>query len=463
MTGTIKNAALKKSLGAGLIVAATLCAAAPLRAQEVLFSGGDVRANPLLPESKGVKVGEGRLHPFFELDAHSIYNAPRFSSGLYDAAAERFPSLTPPQVDPLASRRNDFYFVGRPGVDYKLPSPHLEIGATAYVERQQYIDNDQFSSWQGGIGGNLHFNKDGPLQLRASERLTRIAAPGNQTFAQRFDHWTNSTGVGVDVVPGGGALKLSADMSFYFDWYDKDSQVPPEYLNNERYTPTLRASWSFLPKTQVFVETTTTFTNFRETQGLFANRDSWIYSAYAGLNGVITPKISALLRVGYTGITADTLSALDPSKNTVGTQLEFTWNATATTKLRLGGVRSLEPIPIFVYATMWKAYTRIDQAIASRLNLSLGAEYYNFSYQRGAQATGGDADDGGDRRHDDAIQASIAIAYYVTEFITISLVDRVDYRHTNYVYDQVVQGVLFDDTNAGFITNDLFLRFGFRY
>ncbi len=421
------------------------------RAQEVLFSGGEVRASPLLPESKGIKLGDGRLHPFIELDAHAIHNPGRFNSNLYN------------QVPELDGRRNDFYFVGRPGVDYRLPSPHLDISATAYVERQQYIDNDEFSSWQGGLGGNLHFNKDGPFQLRASERLTRIAAPGNQTFTQRFDHWTNSTGAGVDLEPGGGALKLSADMSLYFDWYDDDSQVPPEFLNNERYTPTLRAAWSFLPKTQVFVETTATFTNFRNTQGAFANGDSWIYSASAGLNGVVTPKLSALVKVGYTGITSDTVPDLDPSKNTVGTQVEMTWTATATTKLRLGGMRTLEPIPIFVYATMWKAYTRFDQAIMSRVNVSLGFEYYNFSYQRGAAATGGATDDGSDVREDNSIQTSLAIAYFVNEFITVSLVDRLDFRNTNYVYAQAIAGQVFPAQNAGFLSNDLFLRFGIRY
>lgn len=461
MTGCIKNAAIKKSLRAGLIVAATLLAAAPLRAQEVLFSGGDVRANPLLPESKGIKVGEGRLHPFFELDAHSIHNPGRFSSGLYDEAPAAFAAAG--RDNPLDGLRNDFYFVARPGLDYKLPSPHLELSATAYVERQQYIDNEDFSSWQGGLGGNLHFNKDGPFQLRASERLTRIAAPGNQTFNQRFDHWTNSTSVGVDVEPGGGALKLSADMTFWVDNYDKDGQVPARFLNNERYTPTLRASWSFLPKTQVFVEATTTFANFRETQGTFANADSLNYSAYAGLNGAITPKITTLLKVGYTGISTDTAPGLDPSKNTIGTQLEFTWAASPTTKVRVGGVRQLEPIPIFVFATMWKAYTRLDQAIATRLNLSLGFEYYNLSYQRGASATGGSTNSADDTRVDNSIQASIAIAYYLTEFITVSLVDRVDYRDTNYRYDQAVAGVLFPGQTAGFLTNDLFLRFGFRY
>ncbi|MBC7794313.1 MAG: hypothetical protein H7Z43_11450, partial [Clostridia bacterium] len=152
--------AAKQSLLPWTFVLATLAIAAPAAAQNVLFSGGDVRANPLLPESRGIKAGEGRLHPFVELDAHQIHNPGRFPGAAFNNG---IPS----------KYKDDFYFVIRPGVDYRLPSPKLEIGATAYVERQEYVRNDNFSSWQGGLLGNLHFNKQGPLQLRLTQSLVR--------------------------------------------------------------------------------------------------------------------------------------------------------------------------------------------------------------------------------------------------------------------------------------------------
>ena len=69
------------------------------------------------PRAMRIKVGEGRLHPFVELDSHlEIYNAGRFSPQAYSAG---IPS----------NRKNDFYFVIRPGVDFKLPSPNLDLEA----------------------------------------------------------------------------------------------------------------------------------------------------------------------------------------------------------------------------------------------------------------------------------------------------------------------------------------------
>lgn len=417
-----------------------------------------MRANPLLPESNGIKVGEGRLHPFLEADAHQVHNPGRFPGAAFDnGIPNRY--------------RNDYYFVVRPGVDFRLPSPKLEIGATAFVERQEYVRNDNFSSWQGGLGGNLHWNKQGPLQLRINQMLTRSAAPGNQTFVQRFDHWTESLGVGVDFIPGNGALKLTAEMNLFIDAYDNDSQIPPELLNNERYTPTVRAAWAFLPKTEIFVEGSGTFANFRE-QAAAINADSWIYSGSAGLNGIITPRISALAKVGFTGINTSGDGPTNITNNTVGAQLEATWDISPHSKWRVGGARTIEPTSVFLFATQWKGYTRFDQLIASRLNISLGAEYNHLSYGRSVSSLNGagvfagtnSTDDGRDERRDHVVQGSIALAYYVSDFITISIVDRVDFRRTNYQYPfSVNDGTTTPALPAEYITNDVFLRLGFRY
>ena len=462
---TLRARAARTSLLPGALVLALLAIASPAGAQNVLFSGGDVRANPLLPESNGFKLGEGRLHPFIELDAHQVHNPGRFPADAFNGS----PSVP-------SRYRNDFYFVVRPGVDYKLPSPKLEIGATAYVERQEYINAEDFSSWQGGLGGTLHYNKEGPFQLRVNQLLTRSAAPGNQTFVQRFNHWTENLSVGADFIPGGGALKLTAEMAVFLDEYDdsNSNQVDPVYLNNERYSPLVRAAWAFLPKTQVFVEGGASFANFRSVddpnvQSL--NADSWVYHGSAGLNGIITPKISALAKVGFTGINTDgSVAATDVTKNTVGAQAEATWNITTINKLRLGGARQIDPVSIFLFATTWKAYARYDHLIASRLNVSLGAEYANLHYGRNVSdlATGGTTDDGNDQRRDNLVQASIAFAYYVNDFITISIVDRVDYRTSNYQYPQFIGNdnegnALTRVLPSEYITNDIFLRLGVRY
>jgi len=443
-----------------LALALSALPSAALAQSSILVSGADIRVNPQLPESHGVKVGEGRLHPFIELDAHQVYNPGRFSPEAFDAGVP-------------SKYRNDFYFVIRPGVDFKLPSPKLDINANAYVERQDYVNARDFSSWQGGLGGNLHWNKEGPLQLRVSQMLSRTAQPGNQTFTLRFNHWTNSTGLGVDLIPGGGALKISADMNIFVDSYDHQQpgstqQFPAALLNNQRYTPTVRAAWDFLPKTSIFLEGTTTFTNFdtsSTTNGV--NGDSWIYSGFAGLNGQVTPKISAMAKVGYTGITAkpgegSSITA-NLHSNTVGAQVEGTWDPRVTTKLRIGGLRSFEPVSIFMYSTMWKAYARLDQAITTRFNLALGAEYYHLSYANQSTNLALGVVNADDRR-DDAVDANVALSWFLSEFVTISLLDRIDVRSSNSQYQQRINGTLSaNPLPINYVTNDVFLRFSFRY
>ncbi|MBC7793040.1 MAG: outer membrane beta-barrel protein [Clostridia bacterium] len=269
-------------------------------------------------------------------------------------------------------------------------------------------------------------------------------------------------------------------MNFFIDAYDESSQIPPALLNNERYTPALRAAWAFLPKTQIFVEASSTFANFRQTSQGFTNADSWVYTGSAGMNGIITPKISALAKVGFTGINTNGRSSdTNITSNTVGAQLEGTWDVTPTSKFRLGGARTIEPTNVFLFSKMWKAYLRYDQLFASRFNMSLGAEYDHLIYGRpvssvgainggdGATLTTSRTDDGSDTRKDDVVQASIAFAYYISDFITLSLVNRVDYRMTNFEYSfptgQPAPNNLTSPLPAKYITNDVFLRLGIRY
>ena len=155
-------------------------------------------------------------------------------------------------------------------------------------------------------------------------------------------------------------------MTFSFvDSYDHQQpqstqQLSPVFLNNQRYTPALRASWDFFPKTSIFLEGTTTFTNFDTNDPRVAvNGDSWIYSGYTGINGQISKKLTALAKVTATpGSPRPCQSRCQMmfTANTVGAQAEMTWEATPMAKIRLGGLHQFEPVSVFLFSTMWKAY-----------------------------------------------------------------------------------------------------------
>ncbi len=170
-----------------------------------------------------------------------------------------------------------------------------------------------------------------------------------------------------------------------------------------------------------------------------------------------------MAKVGYTGITAMPPGQADTHKNTVGAQAEGTWDITPLSKIRLGGLHSFEPVSVFLFSTMWKAYVRLDQSITTRFHVALGAEYYHLVYAGDITKTGGELTSGTQRK-DNAVDGNLALSYFLSEFVTISLVDRVDIRHSNFEYQQRVgDSVSLNPLPVNYVTNDVFLRLSVRY
>ena len=68
------------------------------------------------------------------------------------------------------------------------------------------------------------------------------------------------------------------------------------------------------------------------------------------------------------------------------------------------------------------------------------------------------------KRRDNALDGNMALSYFLTEFVTISLIDRVDIRRSNYEY---VQKIGLSSSNVplpiNYVTNgNVFLRFSFQ-
>lgn len=407
-------------------VLATGGATRELAAQELTAPGAES-----LEGRTGFKVGSGRLHPSIQLDASFVTNPGRVQDNV----------------------KNAFMLAGRPGFELKMPSNQLDVSLGGDFEYQKYFSEyDELSAFAGRATFASVINKEGQISVRLNDHFMRSAEPGNQSITRRLMHVTNTAGIGFDLRPGGGALDLSLDYSFFVDRYDRGESGQPETLDNMRHTPALRASLKLLPKTAVFVEASTTFTNFNKTAYVLptgatgaSNVDSNILTSYVGLVSALTPKFSALLKAGY-GNTF--ISGTDNFNSVVG-QLELTYQTTATMKLRGGYVRTVQPVSLYKYYGLDKVYASYDVQLAGRVTLAAGADASLLSY--GAPIL----DTGASGRADIDVGGNLMVSYQTNEWFTVSVIDNVDLRTSS---ADAVFGA-----PVGYFTNAVLLRLAARY
>ncbi|MEK7704076.1 MAG: hypothetical protein AAB426_03890, partial [Myxococcota bacterium] len=208
------------------------------------------------PEGIGLKVGEGRLHASVQLETHYVYNPGYIApDGSYVTGV-------------LVTPSDAFVLLVRPGLDYNRPSPRLELSFAGDVDRHEYFGmrrstSGGFSGTSGHATAAVVINKESWVSVRLRDALVRDDEPGNQTLYDRIKHTSNEAGAGVDIAPGGGALRLSLDYAFFFDTYDEQG-----ILNNIQHRPALSVHWKFLPKTAAFFQAQGTLTSYSDAQNV---------------------------------------------------------------------------------------------------------------------------------------------------------------------------------------------------
>jgi hypothetical protein len=393
----------------------------------VLIPGAEATGQGLPADANGFKLGDGRLHPYFQLDTRFVTN-PTY------------------QADGGGS---DLVLVARPGLDLILPSDTLDFKLNGDVEWRQFlgigsVDTSRLSTLMGQAGLDATLNKKGAVVIRLHEKFVRSTDSGSQSVPGRLLRITNDVGLGLDLRPGGGALLFSPDYSFVFERYDRDqgSASGPSVadLDNMRHIPKLRVSWKFLPKTAVFLEAEGHLARYIESVNVDAN----ILLVQLGAAGSVTQRIALLLKAGY----GNTFMAGNDNFNSFVGQLEFNYLFSETMRFRVGALRTVQPTTLFQFFDMVRGYVGYTQAFGGRLQLDLNVAYNYLDF---APALSGPTDN----RIDSNITGDVTLSYQALEWLTVSLSDRLDFRDSSYT-DQM-------GSQDDYSTNDVFLRLSARY
>jgi hypothetical protein len=299
-----------------------------------------VAAAEFIP-APGIKLGEGRLHPSFDIE------------GRFDSLVGFFNRTSAGAPAPAA----DIVLHARPGVKFDLQNDSTLVAFTGNVEYLFFTGllspaARELSRFQAGLGLDLNFNKDGAVEFQIGDQLNRSDRTQNIASGIGINSFFNNAYLAIPIHPGGRALEFTPRGGFSLEFFDpllpgfaqgcttNDITCNPALVSQMNYTNInagLGARWKFFPKTAFVFDSNFDIRAYTNNQT--ANRGVNMLRLQAGIAGLLTPRISVVLMAGYGG----DFSVV----NTVIGQAEFGYTASEHSKISLGYIRNTSPVPVY--------------------------------------------------------------------------------------------------------------------
>lgn len=231
---------------------------------------------------------------------------------------------------------NSFYMRLTPNFDLtnRPRTAHRQIefdlhGALNYVE---YLTGD------ATIRSHRQFNVDAgllaafftmsPYNFVVFDNYIRSTQPPYLRAANNLDRDTNEVGVRANLSPGGGRLTFNVGYAFGVDFFEPQPLKDFDLLYH-RFD--LRASWRFLPKTAIYIAASESLLYYQH-PGTYMHPNSYPFHVDAGLQGLITAKLTLNAWIGY----GNGFYVNGPNPNTAIGGLALTWKPTMLSTGTLG-------------------------------------------------------------------------------------------------------------------------------
>lgn len=304
----------------GLSAALASLAGAATLAYGALAAAQDVAAGPSMTEEKqasvstGMKLSDGLVfHPsvevgggyqtnvFFEDDVGGddrIVSSPILRAGVG-----------------LVLQTEQFNTTSEPG-EPPPPGPKVAFGSTMNFTWNQYLDDQAKDFSDVGIGAlvNATFNPQGKVAPFVRGGYTRAVTPPRGLSVDDIDRDKIEAAVGLNALPGGGALTVYAEYRFTLDLFERSDL---EFANRQSHNGTLGVRYQWLPKTQFFGETQVGYTAPDQASTL-KSESAVPLRVSAGVLTLLTPSFGTVAKVGY----GNSFNSDGPSFNSVTALIE---------------------------------------------------------------------------------------------------------------------------------------------
>ncbi len=321
---------------------------------------------------------------------------------------------------------------------------HYTIGA----EGGLLLSIFPFGEWTVDLFDNFVRTSEPPYAL------VRAAFVGAQ--AQNINNDQNQLGLRIRYRPGGGRLEATLQYTLGISYYESSPVLTAKSLLWNDFQ--LRLRWNFFPKTGVYINISETTNNY-VWGGTSPNTPppAYPFRAVAGLIGLITPKLSVNLNVGYGNSFTQSNASYpnSPSYNLPIGLAELEWRPGATTILALGFRHDFSQALIGTYYMLDTAYINYNQQIWRLVG------NIKFAWERRQYEGNLTADSLLNGRVDNILALHVGIDLPIKDYLIISIGDDLAKDFSNCRL-QSGAGVV-NALPCDYLRNDVWLRLALAY
>jgi hypothetical protein len=337
----------------------TICAAT------LVVFGGRALGQPYVPPTlgaaspglgNGIRLGDKMILHLglgveFDYDTNVFYQDSGLTGAFFLRLAPSFDLSNSPRH---ATRIIDFSLYG--GMSYV---EYLTSDSTLSQHRQFGVD----------AGVKASFFSASPYTFTLFDNYVRATQPPYIKTDNNFDRDRNEAGLRVSLAPGGGRLVLYLGYLFGLDYFEL---APLTAYNLLYHQFDLRLSWKFLPKTALYIAATEVINTYSDPT---AHPNSYPFHVTAGLQGLITPKLTANVWIGY----GNGFYVAGPNPNSVVAGLQMSWKPTLLSSGAVGYEHDFQNSLLGSYYdldTVYVSWTQLVWRFTGFLRLSYANERF---------------------------------------------------------------------------------------
>ncbi len=391
-----------------IAVASSIVFAAPSSAQRPGWLADRSRA-----QGPGFRVGNLELHPGFGAevgyDSNVFYEDT--DDGPRDPAGSAIFRFTPHLLLSTISEQRQSEGEGEES-DGQMVQFQAGVSGQAYI----FLENEARNNFSLNADLDLNINPKGRFGFRFYNNFARTIRPfTGRVGAGKRNYAIDDNRVGVQLFgrSRGGVLSTSVGYQFRFRYFE---ETDFRYANSFGHQITADTHFKFLPSTSLFWDMTLDLSDYYNTNPGVDPIDlanNWRLRTRIGLNGVITPKVSATVAVGYAANFVDdpAFSDFDTILALVG--LKFRLTPTAT--LDLGFERENTASIVGLYRTQDRGYLNFELIVGRAFLIGLNTWVARLEF--GDIVAGGTPSGG---RSDIYLSAKLFAEYRFTDWLGLN-------------------------------------------
>lgn len=252
---------------------------------------------------------------------------------------------------------------------------------TAVSFREYFTSNEAIKDQRAvevDAGMNLGFHPGRMISISLADNFARTVTSRNAEITDTFTRDSNDFRARLGVTPGGGLLQFALGYGLSVDLFE-DSRLA--FANKYLHSIFFKAKWRLLPKTAITLDANQQFITYYDRFGGqdvgYHNNDSYPLRIYLGLVGLITPKLSTTLKVGY----GNAFYSDFESYNMVLAQAQLVYRITRLARATVGYEHNFTDSMFANYFVDEQAYVSYNHLIFSRWLLSFRLDYRYRTYE----------------------------------------------------------------------------------